>query len=1014
MKFIYRLSDCFHPWQLLVLVAGLMMLAPSALATDQLYQNYAVLNYTIPGNPPPNLDVLAFDNENEFDVGFFQNSPGIAFYQPKDTLFYTNNGTMTANASIVTTLNGLFFLSGNTYGAGYKFDHLTTNVIPHSMADTFYNPGTIRCDSAIDGNNFFIFGSSTFFFEASIGQCIVSATNIISPGVIDVGVNGLMQFGGQNVDLSRSTLILENLQSLFLGNSVGLFATAAGFGIDTNRDWDPSVDLKATTAVSSLPFIINLTNSTAYFDIEGNVSNIIYRAVFVQNTSPNVPYNVYIDPLNVTALFNAGAAHVEWIGTYVDPTTGTIITNYLYLTDDYLQGASTNLFFLNGIPDNFQFLTSTTPLLPGSTPTPPGFLPVFSSGVVTNPYSYFNAQLISTTAPTNVTPSNPQGALTNLPSRIQITASKELNLNLALISGQNYLSLLATNQFDGSDGAQIAAPYSDINLGVTNGLMTVSNLLQSALPNWNGTIQAWSTRWLTTFTNTLDGTNFFTSTNDFRVLIVGSDRLKPVSAPQVQNLKLHTTNLVISDVLNVFGTLYIDAQNLTLTTNAFGNGASSAEGELNLESSAILWQTCLPNVRNLTNNGAITTHNQVVFGGAAPANYFSFVNHGLISDLGATVYADYFEDSNIFTNGAAGSFLLQSRNTILTNGILSAGGDISITTTNLVISSLVLQAGRSLTLAATNQLTDISVTNGSVWTVGGGTGNNFLSLPVKPPTGDLLGTTITLIAPTNKNDLNIWAATNRGVDTSGFTNNVAIGHLILDSFGAYGPPSHIGSFTFKGTGVSNALYVDFLELRDAATNRDINGNFSAITNLGNMVIYFARADMNGVSVADKMNGKNNNSLRWVTNYAGFFSSTNFVFPAGVTNGPFNLALAQSLSIDSDGDGVANGNDSLPFFTGNMINQSVVRSNNVSPTYITWNTVPNATNAVLYFDTNFVWSILTNGAIFSSPLGATVHNPNSTNFVLTFPAAHATPISVTVTDPSSSLTRSYKIRVDTQH
>ncbi|MEI9961767.1 MAG: hypothetical protein WDM76_11720 [Limisphaerales bacterium] len=67
-----------------------------------------------------------------------------------------------------------------------------------------------------------------------------------------------------------------------------------------------------------------------------------------------------------------------------------------------------------------------------------------------------------------------------------------------------------------------------------------------------------------------------------------------------------TNNLIISDVLNVYGALNMDAQNLTVTTNGYGNGAGSIRGELNLTSSAILWQSALPNVRNLTNNGAIT------------------------------------------------------------------------------------------------------------------------------------------------------------------------------------------------------------------------------------------------------------------------------------------------------------------------------------------------------------------------------------------------------------------------
>jgi hypothetical protein len=617
--------------------------------------------------------------------------------------------------------------------------------------------------------------------------------------------------------------------------------------------------------------------------------------------------------------------------------------------------------------------------------------------VITNPYSYFDGQLIVTTTPTNATPTNPGGALTNLPGRIQITASNELNLGLAIISGQNYMSLWAPKQFDGSVGAQIAAPYSDINLGVTNGFLVITNLLESALPNWSGFVAAWSTRWLTTVSNTLDGTNFFTVTNDYRVLIVRSSQLMPVTAPQVQNLRLHATNsLLITDVLNVFGSLFIDAQNLTLTTNGCGNGATSLDGELNLVSSAILWQSALPNVRNLTNNGAIRTKNLAVFGGPPPANYTNFINHGLISDQGSIIYANNFLSSGIISNGV-GSFLLEPLTTTLINGSLIAGGDVSITTGSLLVSNLMLQAGRALTLQVTNFLTDGGVTNGNIWVVGssgvGGSDSGF-NLPILPNLGDLLGTTITNIAPTNKSIINVWAGRDFGVSVNGYTNNVAVGRLFLDALSA--PPHSL--FTFNGAGASNAMYVDYLELRDQATNRDASGsNFTAITIAPNMVIYYAQAVIDGLSIAEKMNHKNGDHLRWVPEYAGYFSSTNLVYPDGTTNGPFNAALAQSFDIDSDGDGIANGSDPTPFFVSGEINFKLTVTNKPPLTaLLTWDSIPSATNTVDY-RTNLV-------------LGNWL--PLTTNISPSLvPPAGGWPITNIVADPVTGSSRYYRVRVD---
>ncbi len=80
----------------------------------------------------------------------------------------------------------------------------------------------------------------------------------------------------------------------------------------------------------------------------------------------------------------------------------------------------------------------------------------------------------------------------------------------------------------------------------------------------------------------------------------------------------------------------------------------------------------------------------------------------MISDQGSTIYANNFLSSGIISNGA-GSFLLQSLATVLTNGAIAAGGDVSITTASLVTSNLMLQAGRALTLQVTNFLTDNGV-----------------------------------------------------------------------------------------------------------------------------------------------------------------------------------------------------------------------------------------------------------------------------------------------------------------
>lgn len=1048
--------------------------APMAWATIPLYQNLSPEYYS-PANPPPNLDVAAFDNESIFSINFDALNTSTEFYQTLNTVNYTNNGSMLIDT-------------------GFYFDTMTDNVMPDQIAGTFYNPGSIVC-----GSSDVILDGELFYFE-NAGKFIAWATNIINPGSIDVGADGLMQFSGQNVDLSRSVLSIESYDSLFtnvlnFSDTANVVGLVGAVGNDTNNDWNPAAALTAGTAYSSEPFqyFLELTNSTSYFEFEETATNdIIIRAVFVQNTSDNVPYNVYFGGY---PRLGTGDATVAWAGGYVIPSTGGMATNYLYLNNDYVLGASTNAGVYGGIPNNFTFTGSTVPLI-AAPPAPAGFQPVFVSGVITNPYSYLSAELVATTVSTNILLHTNVSAL---PARIQITGSNEVNLALASISGANYLSVTAPNQFDGSLGAQISAAYADLNLGVTNGVLTVSNLLESTIPIWNGTLQAWSTRWLYVDANGI--------TNDYRVMLVAS-QLTPLSQPQVQNLTLNVTNSVtISDQLNVYGALSINAQDLTLTTNGYGNGAGSADGELDISTPGFSWSTSLPDLLNLTNNGAIrifntyqtfvgttnvvtvipttpaatatgtlseisslgnvkandtvtlgtnvyafagkitnTVVNQVliaptfngslsnliaainqgagagtsyssatkvnplaiagtvashaflataietgsvgnsivtattstnltwssgatlaggvnyVAGGtnstASTVPYDNFINNGLLSVQGSSIWADNFVSSGTISNGAS-SFTLESLDTTLTNGLLYAGSDISITADSLEASNLAM-AGRSLTLRVTNLLTDFVpggagvVTNGNIWLVNG-SASVGLNLPVKPAVGDLLGTTITNLAPYNRNVINTWGGQDFGVSPAGYSNNAAIGRLILDA-------ATNGKFTFNGAGTSNAIYVDYLELRDQATNRDTHGDPIALTNSSNLVIYYAQAMMEGVSVAELLNHENNNHLRWVAAYAGHFSSTNLYY-AGTTN-VINAALAQSPDIDSSGTGIPNADNPEPVFVSGQVDFGVTVTN-VPPLQarLVWHTIPGATNFVQYATSlPPVWLDLTNSFV----------------------------------------------------
>jgi hypothetical protein len=98
----------------------------------------------------------------------------------------------------------------------------------------------------------------------------------------------------------------------------------------------------------------------------------------------------------------------------------------------------------------------------------------------------------------------------------------------------------------------------------------------------------------------------------------------------------------------------------------------------------------------------------------------------------------------------------------------------------------------------------------------------------------------------------------------------------------------------------------------------------------------------------------------VTAYAGAFSSTNMVYPPGVTN-TLNLPLVLSTSIDSDGDGIVNYYDPSPVFVPSQLLVTATASTAPAGTRLSWPAIANSTNYV-YYKNSFAstqWQVLTN-------------------------------------------------------
>jgi hypothetical protein len=1015
---------------------GLALLRPAS-GQQPLFQNDSVINYQT------NIDAITFVNNSIFAIPVNGNltnvllpyydfaliKPTLQAYTFSDVQNYTNRNYMYCDTGFV------FDTQPSSFG------------VPHRAANfNNANPGRIYSGSVTT----ILSGLLTVFTGIS-PTLNISATNIQNTGLLDVGSGGVIRITGNNVDLRNGRIHHESFDDLngiiFGGTNVGGLLSGFGdLGIFVNY-WaadrqtnlltlannfapppitPPSFVTNRTTTLGLQQLIFPVPSTFANVQVL-NSNNFTFQIVFVQDTLAQVATDVRFEPFNDFAI-----PIIRWSSTVSNFFTGANITNDVFLADAFAiatnLGLVTNLITQNPfpapIPANYSFFRA----FPGYTNLPVGntpyslnlFATAFGTNVppsVTNNYTSLGVNVQQVTF--QVDPAFPTQSITNIGGRVEITADGVLDLNNAILDGPNYVLLKATNHFAGSTNAVMQYPFADINLRSTNGLLNFTNLLAPNIPRENGTIDLYSARWTNLSIGTVIATNGMTNTfaitNRYHVLMALS-ALSPTAPAIVKDLILRSTggasNMVISDIVNVSNSMIIDAKSLTITSNAPGSAAPT--GELNLLSQGIVWSTSLStNLSFVTNFGTISALNTIFFQkrinpsfpGTNDGPYSNFVNHGTVSVSGGIFWDNYFENTGLGAGPASvfssfGPINVQSTTALMTNGNFSApGGDMTISSGSLTISNHALSASGSLSIGGSNSLNDgisgpitNALTGANSWTAGDGF--NLISRPIA--NSSLFGTTISSTAAAHVITENLCSGGFfPNLTTNGFnnvlppmSNNVPIGHLILRGIDS------TSAFHFKGPDSVNpyAIYVDKLELVDAATNR-VPPNFPAFHIDTNVTIYFLSAVIGSTDISEKLNGANTNRLRWLSNYVGRFSFVNITYPDAQTF-QFNRALAQSFTIDSDNDGTVNGIDPTPFpepFTGSSIGLNITVTNTPSATAkISWQSPAGATN-YLYMQnmgsTN--WTVLTNF------VQGSVAGPN------------------TINDPLHS-GRLYRVRIDPLH
>lgn len=903
--------------------------------TQDLYLNTGLLQATFPPEPLPVIDAIRVVNWGRLAL------TNIFVPQPlefQNVLFWTNSGTWHGSP-------------------GYRFrlyDPQASGTRRFRMSSVFYNEGLLHPSAAEVSTDFWL---------------LVEATNIINRGRLETSPFGQLNLTGDFVDLRGGELRFRESGDINL--AVRTFDLHWGFSTNqiVGRFNAPPltspfhlVQTLDGLAGSQVVLPVGFTSHVQFVPV--GASNFLIQAVYLYNGNPDVETEVRILSL---------LRYIRWRGFVTNPVTQTRVTNELYLTEfltpgNYNFNLTNNTLYVASLnplgafrPFNFSLSSVMPPLYPFATVVPPqAWDPtVFTIGtniLVEATNSGYRTRVI----PAVMVPAETEigTAFSNVLGRVEILARQALDLREARISVPSYLRLESTHHFVGSTNAQIEAPYSMVRLGSTNGLLEVRHLQLPQVPRMVGDLHAWVGLW----TNiTADGIGL-----EYRVLMV-SNYFNPSAEPMIQDLELKSPEgpreVRIADKLNVFRSLLIDAERLTVTTNPpppvqvppWMLPPFHPTGELNLLTNVISWADSLPRLRYLTNHGLIVISNVATFAGIRKPPYYptlfvepyeAIVNQGALAAHSLHLQARHFEsDGSLFSEVGplrllAGQARLGSPETNLWGQIRAPLGNVELEADRLLVTNHVVEAGRRLVLGATNYLGDADTTN-NVFLVRDG-----LTLTVRPAEGDLRGTTISNLAPAYSTfNAIVWAGEDRGPTPAGFTNNVALGRLILD--GQFG-----SSFTFQGLGVSNALYVDQLILLNHATN-ELNNAFAALNIAPNLVIYYADLWVGGRRLAEPVDSSryNQGRLRWVPTYAGgFYGSTNILI--GTREIRVNTALRESTELDSDGDGIPNALDPVPIpvpeaVTPADVPLAVAFDPGTPPALVlTWPTLPWATNTIL--------------------------------------------------------------------
>ncbi len=916
-----------------------------------------------------------------------------------DARTIVNIGTINAvdtsfGLSLFQTINNLNFTNAskaNMFGdVGFDLQFVNSDGGLRAPASAIVNQGLIQADTIL-----------------------LSATNLINSGLLLAGASGVLKLQGNDVNVSRSAMSASDASTIGVGSTFvdtnGVVISYLNASAITDIYWGAGTGnvMSARARAMFLPGLnsslfppvvsspshdvqsaavgfgsgiygeqIFGTNFSPFVRTTRQGTNVNVQVVFVQTNSANTNLSVDVRFASLGgsggSLFSGSDVIIRFTSFGSDIITGNFYTNNLYFLDHL--NSETNSVLIdnraanasrpaaydlnrNTLYDQY-FSPSFFSFTSNAVMTSNFFYePGFDQDTVTNNFYAAYQVEVGNTASFSANGSDFPHLHdpANFPGRVDIIA-KNLDMAGSRIRAENFVSIRADNLIS-SVGTKIEAPFIQLDISNTNSTLTLTNFAPAEVARLNGTLSFYSTTWTNNLTNASPTLSY-----RYHVLIVDASQLSGVTPVTLQEFSARGTNVIINNPLNI-------GRSVRVTSPAVTFSASSTL-ILPLLAATDLTVTNFPTVQYFTNLGTINVPNQCLLGSDRPTPITSFLNRGNITANSIEISAVDYENSgtnqtrllvNARNGGGGGPVSIRAGSAKLdggiTGGMISAGGSILLAANDLKLRNHRLSTAGTLFLSPTNSLTDVGASGTNRIDVALG-----FALTIKPASGDLLGTTIYTTAPFIGDVPHFWAGTDYGAVAAGYTNNAALGRLLLDTSNN---PAAINRLIFSGTGTNNALYVDYLDLAGTLTN-DLASHLVIGTN---MTIYFANSNLLPETLDRQLGGR----LRWVKDYAGLNTGVDVQLRDGRTV-KVNVAKLNSQTLDSDADGVVNASDLNPF-DGIVINSRVTFAN-VPPltASVTWEA---AAQTVYQVEVN------TNLLVGTWQLLANFTNSATTNRVVSF-------------------------------